>query len=422
MAEDRAPDAAGTGARIRTIAVGAAAFLLLWYVTAATFGAVAQSGRPDLALRYGLDSGAALAAQAERLLPDDPAADPVPAEALAREALKRDPGLPGAYRVLAVAADRRGDRDTAERLMRHAADLSKRSLHVELWLAERYERSGDFARAVEHYDRAIRADRNFRGTLFERLAERMGRDGFVEPLGRAIAADLGSPRRVPVWGRQFLNRTALESEDYEGFSRLLDAVQAAGGRAEPDVIRRYVRRLVAAERFGLAAREYERVAGRASSAGLRDGGFEGVEDPVPPFDWNFGANERYSAEPASAPAGGAGRALRFAFGSDAPRVLIRQLLVLPPGGYELRGRARMERIARTAPPAWVVTCASGGAPLGEAGPPAEEGRWTDFAFRFTVPAGGCELQWLSLSLPRGRVDAEAVGFFDELQLLPLRGT
>ncbi|MBW8366841.1 MAG: hypothetical protein K0M70_03155 [Arenimonas sp.] len=54
---------------------------------------------------------------------------------------------------------------------------------------------------------------------------------------------------------------------------------------------------------------------------------------------------------------------------------------------------------------WTVTCASGGAALGETPPLRGNGPWRAFEAQFEVPAQDCAAQWLVLRLP-ARIPAE----------------
>ena len=75
-----------------------------------------------------------------------------------------------------------------------------------------------------------------------------------------------------------------------------------------------------------------------------------------------------------------------------------QLIMLGPGTYRFKGKYKGELVGRRGL-IWRVSCAGGGAPLGEspmaAGPAPS---WRDVEFTFTVPNANCRAQQLRLDL------------------------
>ena len=98
---------------------------------------------------------------------------------------------------------------------------------------------------------------------------------------------------------------------------------------------------------------------------------------------------------------------------------VRQRLALPPGRYVLSGRAKPDGLRTERGLVWSLTCASGGAPLGETQPLRGGGAWRPFGAVFEVPLRGCGGQWLTLRLP-ARIPAEQrIGgrvWFDALKI------
>jgi len=148
---------AGTGgfSLLRILIVLAAVAALVRIVSLAVSDQVAV-GRPELALSLDGGNWKALMVRAEKALKDEKSEDAV---LDARSALRADPLAAGALRVLGVVEEKHGKdgvSDKSERLMRAAADVSRRDAMPQVWLLGRHLQSGDLAQAMSRLDLIMR--------------------------------------------------------------------------------------------------------------------------------------------------------------------------------------------------------------------------------------------------------------------------
>ena len=148
---------AGTGkfSLLRMLIVLAAVAALVRIVSLAISDQVAV-GQPELALRLDGGNWKALMVRAEMALKDEKSEEAV---LDARSALRADPLAAGAFRVLGIVEEKYGKdgvSDRTERLMRAAADVSRRDVIPQAWLLGRNLQSGDLAQAMSRLDLILR--------------------------------------------------------------------------------------------------------------------------------------------------------------------------------------------------------------------------------------------------------------------------
>jgi hypothetical protein len=149
-------------------------------------------------------------------------------------------------------------------------------------------------------------------------------------------------------------------------------------------------------------------------------GFEEQAPPSGPFEWNIGRVSGVDAGIRPSP-DGQGHALRIEFqGQRSAFRDVRQLLLLPPGGYQLRWRSRFDGLQAARGLRWTVTCADGTAGVILATEPSTgSSPWRTHAVAFDVPAD-CPAQWLTLELDaRIAAETQAMGaaWFDDVEVV-----
>jgi hypothetical protein len=135
-----------------------------------------------------------------------------------------------------------------------------------------------------------------------------------------------------------------------------------------------------------------------SQAGhLFNGGFE-IEPSGAPFDWRFSQDTGATTKIASRPDDVAKHALVMQFGPGRAEFQgVRQLLMLSPGSYILRGQYKLDLISPRGLQ-WRISCVQATGPLAES--ILYNGRvsdWTNFDVEFTVPSQNCPAQTLELA-------------------------
>jgi hypothetical protein len=130
---------------------------------------------------------------------------------------------------------------------------------------------------------------------------------------------------------------------------------------------------------------------------LFNGGFE-LKASGAPFDWRFSQDTGATTKIASRTDDMGKHALFMQFGPGRAEFQgVRQLLMLPPGSYMLKGQYMLDLISPRGLQ-WRITCVQATEPLAESS--LHNGRipdWTNFDVEFTVPSQNCPAQNLELA-------------------------
>jgi tetratricopeptide (TPR) repeat protein len=380
------------------VATGALAWLAGGAITAGMADRYALSD-PARALAWRSDHPEALYQQARRL-----AADPAQQEAsaeLARRALRANPLDGRSYRVLAGLAEARGDRAEAARLYAVAAQRAPRDALSQAWMLDYHLAEGDLPAAMRNLDLMLRVN----PALFTALEPMLLSLASEPQAHEALAERLAS---APPWRGRLLALVAAKAPDRQAVAPLFDRLRKAPGGLAPAELSAWLDRLGRDGQWGQAYLIWvsqlppERLQGLGN---LYNGSFE-WEPGQGAFHWRLArvAGARIDRLPTD---GAQGRlALRVAFEDRrVPFANVSQLLALAPGRYTLSGQAKPDNLRTERGLVWTVTCASGGAALGETEPLRGNGPWREFEAAFEVPAQNCAAQWLVLRLP-ARIPAE----------------
>lgn len=354
---------------------------------------------PARALAWRSDQPEALFLRAEQL-----AADPAQAEAaagFARRALQVNPLDGRPYRVLALLAVQRGDRAEAARLFRIAAARAPRDLLSQAWLLEFHLAEGNLPAVMQNLDLMLRVQPALFTRMEPLLLSLVASPEAHAPLAERLAT-------LPPWRARLLMLASNQAEDVDAVAPLFDQLRQSPGGLAPAELAAWIERLGREDRWGQAYLVWvsqlppERL---ATLGNVFNGGFE-WEPGQGGFDWRL-ARVAGARMDRVATDGAEGRlALRVAFEDRrVPFSHLSQLLALPPGRYVLAGRARPDQLRTERGLVWTISCAAGGAPLGETQPLLGNGPWRAFEAAFEVPAQGCGGQRLVLRLP-ARIPAE----------------
>jgi tetratricopeptide (TPR) repeat protein len=257
------------------------------------------------------------------------------ARRFSRWTLALAPGQATAWSAAALLAEKRGDAAEAERLYREAA---RRAPLDWLVLTHRLDEAAveDRAGSIDLLDLALRRFPQHEAILFGKLAE--------------IASEPALLRRLvdkTPWSECYLRWSVGHQPDRA--QHLLLALYRAGGSA-PEPLSRMIDRLVADGRAHDAARLLVLTTGKNGAAGLvRDSRFE-TGFPSHALGWRYFPNEEADLTMA-----GNGLLLRFL---DRPASLgnLRQVVVLPPGRYEMAVEASASNLHLPQPLVWTVAC------------------------------------------------------------------
>jgi hypothetical protein len=316
------------------------------------------------------------------------------AESRARAALAADPLQVPALSVLGRVADVRGGAARATVLMKAAGARNRRDPMIQFWLLRNAAATGDFNEAFARADSLSRAEPDLTRRLFPLMMDMAARPGGVSALAARLAQD-------PPWREGFMTAWVRNAPSADGPISLMDAMAVQGAPATPIEKGLIQTRLVRDGRFQQAFVLWAQDLPPDqldSLADVNDSGFEAAPGQGP-FDWSVERQARGVADFESAP-GRSGQALHLRFdGRPPPQIVVRQLLVLPPGPRLLTGEVKADHFETIEGMAWTIRCAGENHAVVVQSPPiTSDTNWRRFSAAFEVPAEGCEGQWLSLTV------------------------
>ncbi|MFN3943484.1 MAG: tetratricopeptide repeat protein [Allosphingosinicella sp.] len=326
---------------------------------------------------------------------------------LARDGAKRAPLAYEPFAIAAATARQQGQIDDAIRLLEEARRRQPNSVLVRLQLMAAYEKARRFPELLSEMDYTLRMSDEVRQVVLPELAKLI-RDAD----GRAALAAVVSEDRA--WRGDFFAAAARLDLRPEHTGDLLRRIQAR--RSDVGLERGlHMQALIAARDYSGAREQWLAMlppAGRAASALLFDGGFRGHDAP-PPFAWQLrddevGRSER--VQPNGAPPY---LDVHYFGGRTVP--LAEQLLALPPGRYRLSVHGMSDGGVRVGSLIWHVSCAPGGATLGQLKLNELTPSYARHQMSFVVPVG-CAGQDLRLIGEAGDVAATIDARFANLEV------
>ena len=353
--------------------------------TRPTVAAKIWSGRPDVELSLAMTE-IARAARAGR---------PVPATAFASvaDASVKDPLAPEPFLVRGVQAQLAGEGDVAQRAFEAAQWRDPRSLPAAYFLAERYFRAGDARRGLVEVGALARLSPN--GAL---------------TVGPYLAAYAGSPTNWPALRALFHDDPKLAGPALAALAGNIATVPAVLALVDPrqKVEDAYwlpplLGTLIEAGQYDRAHTIWAKMSGVRAGQLLYDAGFSDRRSP-PPFNWTLASSTVGLTERQP------GGRFHVLFYGQEDGMLASQLLLLPPGTYQLSMRL-LGDAARAHALNWSVWCDKGAAPIASVSLDAAAAR----GWRFTVPRG-CAAQWLKLSAVSSDMPQQSDLTIAELQL------
>lgn len=319
-----------------------------------------------------------------------------PAQGLARLGIAAHPLGGTNYRVLAGIADVSGDSALASRLLRIASIRSPRDSPVHGRLAIDALKHGDIDEALHQFDLIMRLAPTVQADLLPRMAA-------LAALPAADPAFVRILAKRPSWRQDFLQILASQARAPDAVARIFSRLQVADPQSLSDEERTYwISRQIRDHDWSSAyvawvaslPGSYRRALGN-----VFDGNF--VFPPTDSgFGWQMPAVAGAMIETVAAPAGASGNALVIEF--DGFHMLfhdVSQLLVLSPGSYVLRGKAKADALDTGRGLQWVLSCAEGPQTVLASSPLLIGTQaWTDFAIPFIVPGNQCGGQTLRLQM------------------------
>jgi hypothetical protein len=305
--------------------------------------------------------------------------------AMINHAATQAPLSPQPFLVRGVQAQTEGNADAATRAFAAAQWRDPRSLPAAYFLANAYFQRGDSLHGLEQTG------------ILARLSP--GGSAAVAPF---VASYARNPHNWPQIRALFRAQEELEDNVLTSLARdpanahaVLELADAQHRKPDSPWVGVLLTNLIDSGDLARARSVWASISGVAGNSGLVfDPGFS-KPIPSPPFNWTLGSSNIGLAERQP------GGRLHVIFYGNVDGVLASQLVLLPPGAYELRmqvaGAPQHPESMR-----WSIRCSKSSEPLGLiAVDQAARGPWT-----FTIPAN-CPAQWLELSGRSGDIAQQA---------------
>jgi len=299
---------------------------------------------------------------------------PQSAFAMLDDAADKAPLAPEPFLVRGVQAELGGDSLAAQRAFEAAQWRNPRSLPAAYFLADQYFRAGNVSGGLREVAALARLSPEGGAAAVPYLVQYATNSNNWPALRRLFATD-------PQLSQPVLITLASDMRTVPAALALADP-RAKG--PQPWLVQ-VVNTLILAGDYSRARSAWARMAGVGQAPGelLHDADFRDSKSP-PPFNWQLTSSTVGLAERQP------GR-LHILFYGDEDGTLASQLLLLPPGAYQLSMKLNGAP-ARAHSLTWALWCDKAAQPLSSVTLDVAAAR----GWRFEVPAG-CPAQWLKLS-------------------------
>lgn len=390
-------------ARARYVAWAIVLGALCYAIVRVGIGA-SMIGSPDVTLQIAPNNAAALVAASTRELNTLQRQRLTSATVLARRAYLREPISSGALRQLGAISSFNGDAEKARTLLQQSERLSKRDLTAQLILIEDAVNRGDVTAALRHYDIALRTSKRASAILFGPLSSATDDDALIKPLAQLLA-------KRPPWASFYLLQAASTSPSPRNMASLIITLQKSGFPVIPLALESLTGRLLQMRDYQTAWALFLTADPTAVRDKIRDPGFQNERRIGLPFDWSFDVSGSASGD-VVVDAKGNHMAFNAPVGTGG--VVARQMMLLPPGFYELSTIVAENNVGNDSAPMWRLRCADNSRDLAALPLPVVNGTAKRSLINFKVKA--CEAQWLELVLTSTDDPQGVVGSVDRVTI------
>ena len=323
------------------------------------------------------------------------------AKVLGQKALRANPLDGRCLRILAQVAEAQGNEMQALVLFQKAVELAPRDLVSHAWLMENALRQKQAEPAVRHLDAILR--------IKPSLLPALQAQGNVLAVNAATQPFLITVlKRNPSWRAQFLSDLANAKFPSDTIAPVFNKLVSQAGLL-PNEYLPWLSRLRQEKRYTQAYLTWVNLASKSNRKYLGnvfDGGFElPFDDQGGDFTWQSKPVPGAFAQQLSAQGVIGDNAYMVEFdGRRTAFANLTQLMVLPPGTWQLNYRAKANRLDSTRGIIWRISCESDGRVLLETEPMRGQFDWRELKQNFTIPTE-CSGQRLTLLIP-ARIPAE----------------
>jgi tetratricopeptide (TPR) repeat protein len=374
-------------------------FWVGWRVVTQTAALSLAQSHPDAALGFVADQPVALIRRAQKELAE-PDGNLDSARDWAQRALRSSPLNARALTLLGLIAERKGDQNNADALMRIASARTWRDQTTNEWLLNREAHRGDYAHALPYADAMLRIKNQ--PELFPVLASFTVDPRAFEALTAFLAAS-------PPWRSWFLSELSARLANQTRLIQLYTALNGSENPITKAELRPYLMRLVKDENFELAYQTWRATLPppqRADRSYPFNRDFAFLVDGLP-FNWSLETTAGADIQIVSLGDSEKKRALLVEFAGARLRFAnVKQLMLLPAGEYSFSGKLKTAELRTVRGLWWRIFCANGSEnTLANTELVSGTMPWTDFMVKFQVPAMDCGAQWLQLEFP-ARIESE----------------
>lgn len=311
--------------------------------------------------------------------------------AWAEEALRNDPLNARTLRVLGQLASRNSEQAKADALMLAAAERSLHESFAVYWTMLKSYRDADYVEALRYADILLRTRYQAHPYVMPIVAKLAETPDASDQLKQLLAKN-------PPWRAQFLNYLPRGVSDARTPLDIFLSLKDTSTPPTSTDLRSYLDFLVQHGFHDLAYYAWLQFLPpeQLSKVGrLFNGNFQTVPSGLP-FDWVFTGGNGITLQVAERPDVEGDNALLMEFGPGRVDFGgVTQLVLLPPGGYQLKGKYKSDLVSERGLQ-WRVLCGSDS--LGESRPvTGTEPSWAEFVVSFTVPED-CTAQTIKLAL------------------------
>ncbi|MEM7665433.1 MAG: hypothetical protein AAF250_06210 [Pseudomonadota bacterium] len=377
----------------RTIAVLAATALLAYGAATSAAVNVFHANLPSFALSLDDDDPVALVRDAQLKL----AAGSIPVDSddaiigVVRKSVSELPINPAAFRLYGLSSATNADLPGVREQMAISERMERRDAATQLWLIEDAVEQNDVARALRHYDTALRTEESTRAVLYPVLTDALESPIIRERFVRYM-------NEQPPWLETFLRFAVSNTSDpvaIADLARLSDGFPEGSAYSTLDT--ELLRQLVTSNDFEVATDHYSRIEGADPSVlttlALTEASTETNRAPVAWQPYSIdGINPFILASPDNPDALEIESEMEAGFKGPVAR----KLLALEPGEYSLNAKLRAEDFGGFDFARWAMTCAgeSDQAPLINQEAPFDDEMTLNATF--TVPRD-CPVQLVQIS-------------------------
>jgi hypothetical protein len=334
---------------VRNVGLAVATLVLAYAAFASALAGVVKISHPSVALNFDANQPTALAVLAdEALLQTDDRTAPDRAAEQARAALRSLALSPAALRILGLTNGERAGAGQTLALMDLSTRVSRHDFGAQLWWIEHQVGQGNAARALEHYDIAMRINQSARTLLIPVLFAALDDAQIQRDIVPYVRA--GSP-----WVQELIVHATAPGRDP---SSLVEPLLRAGAYVKSTEFGRLARQtmegLLAAGKVDAVQRLYGVLPGSDPSLLERaDFNKASMQEQFIPVAWDLSA----SSTAGSALEKSGGRYVLRAFvGGGEHGTVARKLMFLKPGSYAFSTRAEIVSTASRQMAVWQIVC------------------------------------------------------------------